>query len=58
MQIISGGHFIFAAYDTETGKPRYTGGGKCASLTSLERSLCFFSAIFFVSICPHFCNAL
>ena len=27
IKIISGGHFIFVAYDTETGKPLYTGGG-------------------------------
>jgi hypothetical protein len=27
IKIISEGHFIFAAYDTETGKPLYTGGG-------------------------------
>jgi hypothetical protein len=27
IKIISGGHFIFAAYDTEAGKPLYTGGG-------------------------------
>ena len=25
--MISGGHFIFVAYDTEKGKPLYTGGG-------------------------------
>jgi len=24
IKIISGGHFIFVAYDTETGKPLYT----------------------------------
>ena len=27
MKILSGGHFIFVAYDTLTGKPLYTGGG-------------------------------
>ena len=27
IKIISGGHFVFVAYDTETGKPPYTGGG-------------------------------
>ena len=27
VKIISGGHFIFVAYDAETGKPLYTGGG-------------------------------
>ena len=27
IKIISGGHFIFIAYDTEKGKPLYTGGG-------------------------------
>lgn len=27
VKIISGGHFIFVAYDTENGKPLYTGGG-------------------------------
>ena len=27
IKIISGGHFIFVAYDTEQGKPLYTGGG-------------------------------
>jgi hypothetical protein len=27
IKIISGRHFIFVAYDTETGKPLYTGGG-------------------------------
>jgi hypothetical protein len=27
IKIISGGHFIFVAYDTEKGKPPYTGGG-------------------------------
>jgi hypothetical protein len=27
IKIISGGHFIFVAYNTETGKPLYTGGG-------------------------------
>ena len=27
IKIISGGHFFFVAYDTETGKPLYTGGG-------------------------------
>ncbi len=27
IKIISQGHFIFVAYDIETGKPRYTGGG-------------------------------
>lgn len=27
MKTISGGHFIFVAYDTETGRPLYTGGG-------------------------------
>lgn len=27
IKIISGGHFIFVAYDTETGKTLYTGGG-------------------------------
>jgi hypothetical protein len=27
IKIISGGHFIFVAYDTEKGKPIYTGGG-------------------------------
>ena len=27
IKIISGGHFIFVAYDTERGKPLYTGGG-------------------------------
>lgn len=27
IKIISGRHFIFVAYDAETGKPRYTGGG-------------------------------
>ena len=26
IKIISGGHFIFVAYDTEKGKPLYTGG--------------------------------
>ena len=26
-KIISGGHFIFVAYDTEKGKPLYSGGG-------------------------------
>jgi hypothetical protein len=27
IKIISGGHFIFVAYDREKGKPLYTGGG-------------------------------
>ena len=27
IKIISGGHFIFVAYDTEKAKPLYTGGG-------------------------------
>jgi hypothetical protein len=27
IKIISGGHFIFVAYDTAKGKPLYTGGG-------------------------------
>jgi len=27
IKIIAGGHFIFVAYDTEKGKPLYTGGG-------------------------------
>jgi len=27
IKIISGGHFIFVAYDTQNGKPLYTGGG-------------------------------
>jgi len=27
IKIICGGHFIFVAYDTENGKPLYTGGG-------------------------------
>ncbi|HEY6128572.1 MAG TPA: hypothetical protein VIW23_10355 [Candidatus Acidoferrum sp.] len=27
IKIISGGHFIFVAYDTQTQKPLYTGGG-------------------------------
>jgi hypothetical protein len=27
IKVISGGHFIFVAYDTEKGKPLYTGGG-------------------------------
>jgi hypothetical protein len=27
IKIISAGHFIFVAYDTEKGKPLYTGGG-------------------------------
>lgn len=27
IKIISGGHFIFVAYDMENGKPLYTGGG-------------------------------
>lgn len=27
VKIISGGHFIFVAYDADTGKPLYTGGG-------------------------------
>ena len=27
IKIISGGHFIFVAYDMKTGKPLYTGGG-------------------------------
>src|SRR5690242_2180666 len=27
IKIFSGGHSIFVAYDTETGKPLYTGGG-------------------------------
>ena len=27
IKIISEGHFIFVAYDTESGKPLYTGGG-------------------------------
>lgn len=27
IKIISGGHFIWVAYDTEKGKPLYTGGG-------------------------------
>jgi hypothetical protein len=27
IKIISGGHFIFVAYDTANGKPLYTGGG-------------------------------
>jgi len=27
IKILSGGHFIFVAYDTEKGKPLYTGGG-------------------------------
>jgi hypothetical protein len=26
IKILSGGHFIFAAYDTETGKPLYAAG--------------------------------
>ncbi len=29
IKIISEGHFIFVAYDTENGKPLYTGGGTC-----------------------------
>jgi hypothetical protein len=29
IKMISGGHFIFVAYDTEKGKPLYTGGGTC-----------------------------
>lgn len=29
IKIISGRHFIFVAYDTETGKPLYAGGGIC-----------------------------
>jgi hypothetical protein len=29
IKIISGGHFIFAAYDTEKGELLYTGGGTC-----------------------------
>ena len=29
IKIISGGHFIFVAYDAESGKPLYTGGGTC-----------------------------
>jgi hypothetical protein len=27
IKILSGGHFIFAAYDTQTGKPLYAAGG-------------------------------
>jgi hypothetical protein len=27
IKVISGGHFIFVAYDAQTGKPLYTGGG-------------------------------
>ena len=27
IKMISGGHFIFVAYDMKTGKPLYTGGG-------------------------------
>lgn len=27
IKMILGGHFIFVAYDTQTGKPLYTGGG-------------------------------
>ena len=27
IKILSGGHFIFTAYDTQTGKPLYTAGG-------------------------------
>ena len=27
IKIISGGHFVWVAYDTEKGKPIYTGGG-------------------------------
>jgi hypothetical protein len=27
IKILSDGHFMFAAYDTETGKPLYTAGG-------------------------------
>jgi hypothetical protein len=27
IKILSGGHFMFAAYDTETGKPLYAAGG-------------------------------
>jgi hypothetical protein len=27
IKIISGGHFMFAAYDTKTGQPLYTAGG-------------------------------
>jgi hypothetical protein len=27
IKIISGGHFVWVAYDTEKGKPLYTGGG-------------------------------
>ena len=27
IKVISGGHFIFVAYDTEKGRPLYTGGG-------------------------------
>src|SRR3569833_2115926 len=27
IKILSGGHFIFAAYDTETGQPLYAAGG-------------------------------
>ncbi|HEY2082968.1 MAG TPA: hypothetical protein VGI88_09305, partial [Verrucomicrobiae bacterium] len=30
VKIISRGHFIFVAYETETGKPLYTGGGTFA----------------------------
>jgi hypothetical protein len=29
IKIISQGHFIFVAYDPESGKPLYTGGGTC-----------------------------
>jgi len=29
IKVILGGHFIFAAYDVETGKPLYTAGGTC-----------------------------
>ena len=27
IKILSGGHFIFTAYDTQTGRPLYTAGG-------------------------------
>jgi hypothetical protein len=27
IKMLSGGHFMFAAYDTKTGKPLYTAGG-------------------------------
>ena len=38
IKIISGGHFIFVAYDTKKGKPLYTGGGTYSEWKLLHRT--------------------